>query len=296
MNIGKIPVIAVLLVTLAVVGSACTTVESPDLGSMTFADDPLLGKVVWHDLITEDIVAARTFYGELFGWTFEAANSPRGKEYSVAKSGDIYVAGLVAIERPEDGTRFSRWLPYISVSDVDKAVNRSVAAGATVAVSARDVDLGRVAALIDPQGAVIGLARSALGDPDDRTTAAAPGRPVWNELLATDTETAASFYETLGGYDARVVDRRGGKYTLLGRDGTDRAGLMKKPAEDEPPVWLTFFGVTDPAVAAAKAESLGGSIILPAAPDLRGGTVAVVTDPSGAILVLQQWTASAGDD
>ena len=296
MNIKKTPLIAALLVTLAVVGSACTTAKSPDFGSMTFADDPLLGKVVWHDLITEDIVAARTFYGELFGWTFEQGNSPRGDEYSVARSGDIYVAGLLSIERPSDGTRYSRWLPYISVSDVDAAVSRSVAAGATVAVSARDVDLGRVAALVDPQGAVIGLARSELGDPDDRTTAAAPGRPVWNELLANDTEDAASFYATLGGYDARVIDRRGGKYTLLARDGMDRAGLMKKPPVDDPPVWLTFFGVTDPAVAAAKAESLGGSIILQAAPDLRGGTVAVVTDPSGAILVLQQWTASAGDD
>jgi len=276
--------------------SACTTAANLDVGGMTFTDDPLLGKVVWHDLITEDIDAARKFYGGLFGWTFDELKGARGQDYAIAKSGNIYVAGLVSIERPADGTKFSRWLPYISVQDVDAAVTRGVEAGATVAASARNVKLGRVAALVDPQGAVIGLARTSIGDPDDKTTAAAPGRPVWNELLADDTAAATSFYEALGKYDSRVVDRPNGKYTLFGRDGVNRAGMMKKPPVEEPPVWLTFFGVADPAAAAQKAASLGGSVLLEPAADVRGGTVAVVTDPSGAILVLQEWTASAGDD
>jgi len=288
---------AFAVITLVMSGiAACTTASQPDLGGMSFADDPLVGKVVWHDLITEDIDAAEKFYGGLFGWTFEERTGSRGQDYSLARSGNVYVAGMVSIDRPTDGTRYSRWLPYISVGDVDDAVARGVAAGASVAVSARNVNLGRVAALIDPQGAVIGLARSSIGDPDDKTTAAGPGRPVWNELLANDTAAATSFYEVLGNYDSRVIDKPNGKYTILGRSGVNRAGMIKKPPVDEPPVWLTFFGVSDPAAAAKKAASLGGNILLPAAPDLRDGTVAVVTDPSGAILVLQQWTASAGDD
>lgn len=289
------PIIAALLVLLAVV-TACTTASNRDFGSMTFADDPLLGKVVWHDLITEDYDAARRFYGELFGWTFEESNGSRGEEYHIARSGDTYVAGIVSIARPTDGARYSRWLPYISVSDVDEAVDRSVAAGGSIAASARNVSFGRVAAIIDPEGAVVGLVRSAIGDPDDRTTAAAPGRAVWNELIANDTTAATSFYQVLGDYDARVVDRPNGKYTYFSNNGVNRAGMVKKPPVEEPPTWLTFFGVADPAAAAKKAESLGGKILMPAAADLRDGTVAVVTDPSGAILVLQEWTASAGDD
>ena len=66
------------------------------------------------------------------------------------------------------------------------------------------------------------------------------------------------------------------------------------PAENYDPVWLTYFGVDDPAAAAAIAENLGGKIILPALPDLRDGSRAVVTDPSGAILVLQNWTQLGG--
>jgi len=171
-------------------------------------------------------------------------------------------------------------------------VARSSSAGGRVVAAARNVSFGRVAAIVDSQGAVVGLARSSIGDPDDKTTAAAPGRPVWTELLADDPEVAATFYRTLAGYDVQTVQRRGGEYILLASDGVNRAGILENPADgDYMPVWLTAFGVTDPQAAAAKAESLGGKIILPASPDLRDGTTAIITDPSGAVLVLQSWNA-----
>jgi predicted enzyme related to lactoylglutathione lyase len=279
---------------LAVILTACTTASKPDLGSMTFADNPLVGKMVWHDLITEDLAAARRFYGGLFGWTFEEANGGRRQDYVVAISGDVYVAGMVSVDRPDDDERYSRWLPYISVDDVDDAVSSSVAAGASVAVSARNVNFGRVAALVDPQGAVSVLSRSSIGDPDDRTTSPAPGRPIWHELLANDTQAASGFYQSLAGFTTRKFDREAGQYTLLASNGVYRAGLLKKPDGDQPPLWLTFFGVKDPVAAADLAVSLGGSIILPVSKDLRNGTAAVVTDPTGAILVLQEWSQNNG--
>jgi len=50
----------------------------------------------------------------------------------------------------------------------------------------------------------------------------------------------------------------------------------------------------DPATAAVLAESLGGKIILSASQELRDGTMAIATDPSGAVLVLQNWTEMRG--
>jgi predicted enzyme related to lactoylglutathione lyase len=179
-------------------------------------------------------------------------------------------------------------LPYMSVDDVDAAIDRSKTGGATVVVGARDVSIGRVAAIIDPEGAVLGIARSSIGDPDDRTTAAAPGRVVWSELLSSDPVAAAGFYRLLAGLDVEVVERRGGLYTMLTNGGVKRAGIMPRPADDVDPVWLTYFGVSDPKAAAAKAKELGGTVLLPPSPDLREGTMAVVTDPVGAVLVLQK--------
>jgi hypothetical protein len=275
---------------------ACTTSSRPDLSGMSFSSEPLTGKIIWYDLITEDLDDAKRFYGGMFGWTFEDTQGRGDNAYAVARSGDIYVAGIVAIAPPDDGSNFSRWLPYFSVPDVDAAVLRGTNAGASVAVSARNVGLGRVAAIIDPEGAVIGLADSDFGDPDDKTTSAAPGRPVWTELIANDVKAEAEFYVALGGYDVRTIDRRGGEYTLLASDGVDRAGIFEKPGDEMDPVWLTYFGVNDPTAAAERAVSLGGTILLPASDELRDGTMAVVSDPTGAILVLQLWSQSVGEE
>lgn len=280
---------SMLLVVVLLAGSiSCTTANDPLLSGMSVSERPLTGKVIWNDLITEDLVAAKVFYAGMFDWSFEEGSARRGGEYVVARHGDTYVAGILKIAPRSDGSKVDRWLPYISIDDVDAAIERSTTAGATVAAEARDVNLGRVAAIIDPEGAVIGLAHSKIGDPDDKTTRAMPGRVVWSELLSRDPAAASSFYERVAGYDVDVVERRGGEYTFLVQNGVQRAGIMPRPGDEVTPVWLTYFGVSDPAAAAAKAKELGGTVLLPPSPDLRDGSMAVVTDPSGAVLVLQK--------
>ena len=175
-----------VLIALAGALAACTTAGGPDLSQMSFSDEPLLGKLVWYDLITDDAAAARRFYGGLFGWTFESSRGARGNEYYLARNGSVYVGGIVPAAEPDDGSEISRWLPYVSVADVDASSARARSGGGEVVVAPFDVRIGRVAAIVDPQGAAIGLARSRIGDPDDSTTAGGPGRVVWAELLAND--------------------------------------------------------------------------------------------------------------
>jgi predicted enzyme related to lactoylglutathione lyase len=280
----------ITLIAAALLGgaAACTTASQSDFAGMSFSEEPLTGKVVWNDLITEDLAAAREFYGGLFGWTFEDAQERDGGEYIVARDGDIYVAGILSVAPRQDGEKLTRWLPYVSVDDVETAISRSKAGGATVAADARDVSLGRVAAIVDPEGAVIGLASSRIGDPDDNSTRAGPGRVVWSELLSSDPVAASAFYRLLAGYDIEIIERRGGLYTLLSNNGVNRAGIMPRPADEIEPVWLTYFGVSDPKSAAARAKELGGTVLVPPSPELRESSMAIVTDPVGAVLVLQK--------
>ncbi len=253
---------------------------------MKFSQTPLTGKVIWNDLITDDLDATRAFYGALFGWTFEHS-SGKGGRYLLARLGDVYVAGIVEVKSKNRAQKLSRWLPYVSVSDVDGAISIATAGGATVAVPARDVSFGRVAAIIDPQGAVIGLAHSSIGDPDDVTTSPGLGRVVWTELLANDADAAAQFYRDVVGYEANTISRRGGQYTLLTEGGKSRAGLLKNPT-DAKPVWLTYIGVDNPVAAMGRVEALGGAVVAAASLRLREGTMALVTDPTGALFVLQK--------
>jgi uncharacterized protein len=282
------PRVARLTAFVLALASGCVSTPGIDTSAMSFSHEPLVGKVVWNDLVTQDLDVARRFYGELFGWTFEQSTAPSGQPYLLARSGRIFVAGMVAVNSPSKDVVLSRWLPYMSVSDVDASVAKATAGGATVLVGARDVNLGRVAVIEDKEGAVLGLARSRIGDPDDTTTAPAPGRVVWTELLANDPASASQFYQTVIGVTARTMERHGGPYTLLSARGTDRAGVLKNPADDAAPVWLTYFGVEDPVAAAARVEALGGKVILPPSPQLRDGTMAVVTDPTGALFALQK--------
>jgi len=281
---------AVLAAALAALGLglAATTVPAAkvDTSGMSFSPTPLVGKVIWNDLITNDLDAARDFYGALFGWTFEHS-SGKGGRYVLARAGKTYVAGIVEVRGEKGATKISRWLPYVSVENVDESLAKASGAGARIAAVARNVNFGRVAAIIDPEGAVIGLARSAIGDPDDATTAPRPGRVVWTELLAGDPGVAARFYGDVVGYDANTIARRGGQYTMLTRGGTNRSGVVKNPT-NAAPVWLTYFGVDDAVAAEGRVEALGGAVVVRASSQLREGTMAVVTDPTGALLVLQR--------
>ncbi len=284
----RVPAIPIAI-ALCIIAGACTSTTRLDTSAISFSQSPLIGKIVWTDLITDDLEAVRAFYGGLFGWTYDEAGRRDGHKYLIARAGNAYAAGILEVDPPPDGKPVSRWLPYISVADVGVAVERASANGGRVAVAPTRVGLGRVAAIIDPEGAVIGLARSRIGDPDEATTAPALGRIVWTELLANDPERAAEFYASVVGYVPLTTARRGGEYTWLTYDGTRRAGLFANPSSEADPVWLTSFAVADPVAAAERAQALGGTVVLPPSPTLRDNTIAVVTDPGGAILVLQKF-------
>jgi uncharacterized protein len=275
------------IVTLGLLG-ACASVGNLDLSGMSFSQTPLAGKVVWNDLVTEDAAAARRFYGGVFGWEFEQATSAGGLPYSLARQDGIYVAGIVQTAPPADGKPITRWLPYFSVVDVDASVARALALGGQVALTARTIPMGRVAAVIDAEKAVIGVVRSSIGDPDDATTRAAAGRVVWTELPSNNPSQAATFYREVTGLTPVDVTRRGGTYTMMKSGTIERAGIFRSPDPLWSTAWLTHFGVTDLAGAVERTKALGGKVLLPPSPGLREGTMAVITDPGGAILVLQK--------
>lgn len=263
--------------------------QGPDLRAVTLSDTPLYGKFVWHDLITDDVPAAKAFYGSLFGWSFEDTSGPAGNDYVLIRGADgAYVGGMVELEDPQTGADYSRWLAYLSVPDVDQASAATEAAGGQVLLPPRDLgQLARAAAVSDAQGAVLGLVRSAVGDPVD-TGYTKPGFVAWNELLTSDVAAAAAFYTALAGFEQRLVERYSGQYLMLEAHGRVRAGIQPLPADSVKPLWLTHFGVNDIAALSSRAAKLGGTVLVSPSPEVRSGGMALVTDPTGAIFGLQR--------
>ena len=92
---------------------------------------PPNGSFSWNELMTRDVAAANKFYTELIGWKAEDAGMP-GMDYTVFKVGDRQVAGMMAIPSETPDNVPSHWMAYITVDDVDAAVEKTKQLGGQI--------------------------------------------------------------------------------------------------------------------------------------------------------------------
>jgi predicted enzyme related to lactoylglutathione lyase len=249
-----------------------------------------VGKITFVELVTPDLAAAKQFYGGLFGWAFQDAQTGT-IEYSQASLGGFPVAGLIHKEAHPGEHRQPAWLSFISVRDVDAARDTAVQHGAKVLFPPHSIpERGREAVLADPQGAVFAILASSSGDPPD--VLAAPGEWIWSSLITSDPGADAGFYQTL--FDYEVFDLpadAGAQHLLLATDDYARASANTLPANhpNAHPHWLNFIRVDDAVKTAAKVVALGGRVLVEPHLDRHGGMVAVVADPQGAPFGLLEW-------
>jgi predicted enzyme related to lactoylglutathione lyase len=115
------------------------------------------GTFHWNELMARDVAAAKKFYAETIGWTYDGMPMPDGGTYWLAKMGDQPVAGIFDISGPDYQGVPDGWMPYLAVDDIDARVKKAVAAGARVMKPAFDVPgVGRIVILMEPGGAGVG--------------------------------------------------------------------------------------------------------------------------------------------
>jgi len=245
----------------------------------------LTGKFIWRDLLTDDVAAARRFYGGLFGWDFQDVADGR---YVVITHHGTPIGGIVAADVKVQ-VKVSQWVSWLSVHDVDAAAALVREAGGAVLRGPMDLDgRGRLAVVTDPQGALLVLARTADGDPPDAE--AVDGGWLWTELWTKDPAASIGFYGRLVGYAPESVDLGDGRdYTVFGTDGRRRSGLVHNPLEHVATNWLPYVRVSDVAAMVDRVTGLGGHVLLSPSADVRAGSAAIVADPTGAAFTLQKW-------
>jgi len=112
------------------------------------------GAVSWTELMTDDVQAAKAFYGEVFNWTLEDQNMLEST-YTVIKVGKSQIGGITKKSAHEEAMP-SMWKSYITVSDVDETAARVERSGGKLLLPPTDIPtVGRIIVIQDPQGAVI---------------------------------------------------------------------------------------------------------------------------------------------
>jgi predicted enzyme related to lactoylglutathione lyase len=244
------------------------------------------GRFLWHDLITDDIAAAQKFYTELFGWSYTKVTRD-GRTYVIAWQRGQLVGGIVAID-PVANQEVSQWIAYQSVANVDDAVAAVQRGGGRTVAGPIDLDAGRAAVVADPQGAPFGLLRLKGADPAE-PAAPVEGTFFWMEYLAREPAAAVTFYTSTFGFAPSVTDRVGTTEYVVLTTGRPRGAILPSPKPELRPLWLPYLLVSEPAQLVTRVRSLGGDVLLEPNAGVRKGSLAVVTDPSGAVVALQKY-------
>jgi uncharacterized protein len=239
----------------------------------------------WPELATSDAGAAKKFYGDILGWKFHDDEVGPGMVYTMCLKKDKAAGALFALNAEMKAQGIPpNWLSYVSVKSVDETTKKAKKLGATVMREPMDVmDVGRMAVLQDPTGAVF-----ALWEPKKHIGAQVVnehGALTWNELLTPDVDRAGKFYTEVFNWGADSQDMGNFTYTSFKNGDRPAAGMMQIDQQtmgDVPPNWGVYFAVDHCDKTVEKAKKIGATVIVGPQDIPEVGRFATMLDPQGA--------------
>ena len=251
------------------------------------------GQFIWHELMTNDVQAAIDFYGHVVGWKTQAYDFQGNTDvpaYTMWLAGESPIGGVMKIDPQTMGEMPPAWTAYVHTPNVDETVRQAQELGGNVLGETLDIPtVGRMAGIVDPQGAVIWVLQPGSSEPMPEPPRA--GSFTWNELATTDFESAFDFYRRLFGWEK--IDEmdmgEGWMYFMFGQGGKMYGGVYDKPADmPAPPHWLYYANVEDLDGALERVRESGGQVLNGPMEVPGGDRVAQCMDPQGAAFALHE--------
>lgn len=244
----------------------------------------------WVDLMTSEPEAAKIFYGQLFGWTFDDRPTDMGTVYSMAMKGDRAVAAL--FEMAEDLKQHNmppQWQSYINVADVDTSVQRWQDQGGTIVTPPFDImAAGRMAVVQDPTGAIV-----SLWQPKDHIGAELVNEIntfCWAELQTRGSDAAGEFYKAIFDWEIEVDEKP--PYYLMGKvNGKLNCGIFDMDRVGLPATisvkWAVYFNVDNLDTSMDIVKANGGTVMMDPV-IIDPGRFTTIVDPQGGILTIME--------
>ncbi len=112
-----------------------------------------VGALTMNQLNTPDPASARSFYTELFGWSFQTVSEEPA--FWGIQNGGVLNGGMMPI--PDGAPATPEWLPYFTTGDLEESARLIAENGGRVVVPATAIPAGHFLVATDPQGATFAL-------------------------------------------------------------------------------------------------------------------------------------------
>ena len=244
----------------------------------------VLGRFVWHELLTTDTAGAAAFYPKVLPWRTAPSSMPG---YTIWMAGQTQIGGLMALPA-EAGSTPPHWLVYVGTTNVDATCSQAQGLGARIVKPPADIpNVGRFAVLSDPQGATFALFTPGAGPPPGPQPT--QGGFSWHELATTDVAGALRFYGQLFGWSKGPGHDMGamGVYQVFQHGGTQVGGMCNVQGPSTAPSWLSYVHVADSGRAVAAAKAAGGRLLHGPMEVPGGSWIAMMMDPQGGAFAVQ---------
>ncbi|MCS0635074.1 VOC family protein [Streptomyces sp. LP05-1] len=248
---------------------------------------------IWADAMFADLEGAKSFYGDVLGWTFGESATEFGN-YTEARAGGKAVAAVVP---PMPGAEDqSAWCLYLATTDTAATVARVREHGGEVLMEPMRVsDFGTMALVRDPSGVAFGLWEP--GSHQGFEATGVPGAYCWAEIYTREPAKADAFFTGVFGYRPRRMES--GPYDFLLFDAGDTTVLGRMAMTDDfpaevPPHINVYFTVEDCDAAIDRATARGG-VVRFGPMSSPFGRFATLSDPQGAVFSVIDVTTTEGE-
>ncbi|MEU5591929.1 VOC family protein [Streptomyces sp. NPDC020298] len=251
------------------------------------------GAPCWADAMFGDVERAKSFYGDVLGWTF-GESSPEYGNYTQAYADGKAVAAVVPPMSGQEG--HSQWCLYLASADAAATAGKIRENGGEVLMEPMQVgEFGTMCLAREPAGAVFGLWQGGTHEGFEAT--AVPGAYCWAEFFTRDPERTDAFLSGVFPYGMQQIDDAGVDFRLFKVGDDTVLGRMRMGEEFPPevPSYVNvYFTVGDCDAAVARATELGG--VLRFGPmDSPFGRFAALSDPQGANFSVIDITTTQGE-
>lgn len=240
------------------------------------------GRIIWHDLFTQDLKRSMAFYEQVAGWSFQIEHATDfawgggEKDFVLALLEGEAGAGL--IETPPEAP--DGWIAYIEVPDVDATTVLAEKLGGTIVRAPFEVPgVGRNALLRDPLGALFGVSLSRHSFP-------APTRQFGIEAyLSGAEEFPGAFYEQLFSWKVDMASSDGAY--VIAPSGEAAAEIWADdPAAGSTTIWMPGLKIADFNASLKSAEEADAELLIKRAEQPGRPDRIILCDPMGALACL----------